>query len=601
MRAFSVPSSASANAPATAGYAQTPIEPVRRDENGLPLFQPFGAQAFMEAHTRHVPVFLWIGELDEALAEASLCAQIAERTVPVHLPLGMRPDVELLCQQASALFSQEGALPLCALLLPDGAPFLAAPLPPAGFPLDPSRLFVWLTQADRRFTQNLPALAGQAAQAVQSLRAPAPRKPYSPQDAAHDLLRALSAVEDTHNGGFGGIKSPLPCALLALQHAASRGDRSARAALNRALDAMLASALYDPLDGSFFRATLTEDWRVFVPEKPLGINALLALVLLENGRRSEAVRALDALVTSFSLQGGGFTPALRAPRETYAFTPEQACAALGSEEGLRACRLLGLLRQHSRPDPVIAPSRFSPVPPSERSRPALEDDDAPLCPRLSADATPEDAAFLRRVLPKLLRARSAREPQRVMPCMITQECAIAAAVLALCGRRLGETRYTQAAQRAVSRLTALSPASGAFTALPPSYVPAGALYAQATCGAAAALALALLTLGQDEGMQTYAQGGLQLLGSSLHAFLRRDGMPMHTPEDPAAFFPRVPAVLDDELPSPAALLVQALRLADAMRPEAHYAQAIGEIWEAAAPMAHASPLSCAGLIDAMQA
>ena len=600
MRAFSMPASAPVAAPAEAPYAQPPVRPVRRDENGLPLFQPFGAQPFMEAHARRVPVFLWIGELDEALAEASICAQIAERTVPVHLPRGMRPDVELLCQQASALFSQEGALPLCALLLPDGAPFLAAPLPPTGFALDASRLFVWLTQADRRFTQNLPALVGQAAQAVQSLRAPALRKPYSPQDAAHDLLRALSAVEDGHNGGFGGIKAPLPCALLALQHAASRGDRSARAMLGRALDAMLASALYDPLDGSFFRATLTEDWRVFVPEKPLGVNALLALVLLENGRRSEAVRALDALVAGFSLQGGGFSPALRAPRETYAFTPEQVCAALGSEEGLRACRLLGLLRQHTRPDPDIAPSRFSPVP-SDRARPALEDDDAPLCPRLSDDATPEDAAFLRRVLPKLLRARSAREPQRVMPCLITQECAIAAAVLALCGRRLGESRYTQAAQRAVSRMTGLSPADGAFTALPPSYVPAGALYAQATCGAAAALSLALLTLGQDEGMQAYAQGGLQLLGSALHAFLRRDGMPMHTPEDPAAFFPRVPAVLDDELPSPAALLVQALRLADALRPEAHYAQTIGEIWNAAAPLASASPLSCAGLIDAMQA
>ena len=600
MRAFLTPASVPANAPAAADSIKTPIAPVRRDENGFPLFQPFAAQAFVEAHARHVPLFLWIGELDAALAEPSLCAQIAERTVPVHLPAGMRPDVELLCRQASALFSQEGALPLCALLLPDGAPFLAAPLPPAGFPLDPSRLFVWLSQADRRFSQNLPAQVAQAAQAVQSLRAPALRKPYSPQDAAHDLLRALSAAEDAHNGGFGGIKSPFPCALLALQHAASRGDRSARAALGRALDAMLASALYDPLDGLFFRATLTEDWRVFVPEKPLGVNALLALVLLENGRRGEAVRALDALIAGFSLQGGGFSPALRAPRDTFAFTPEQVCAALGSDEGLRACRLLALLRQHTRPDPVIAPSRFSPVPPSDR-RAALRDDDAPLCPRLSADATPEDAAFLRRVLPKLQRARSAREPQRPAPCLITQECAIAATVLALCGRRLGETRYTQAAQRAVSRMASLSPADGAFTALPPSFVPAGALYAQATCGAAAALSLALLTLGQDEGMQTYAQGGLQLLGSALHAFLRRDGMPMHTPEDPAAFFPRIPAVLDDELPAPAALLVQALCLADAMRPGAHYAQTIAEIWNAAAPLAHASPLACAGLIDAMQA
>ncbi len=588
MRAFLSPESAS--------VAPPPFAPVRRDERGLPLFSPFGAQAFFEARARRVPVFLWIGEMDPALAEPSLCTLIAERTVAVHLLPGERPDVELLCRQASALFSQEGAMPLCALLLDDALPFLAAPLPPAGFPLDPSRLYVWLSQADRRFTQNRPALERQAAQALRLL-APAPlRGEYTPHDAAHDLLRALERAEDGVNGGFGGIKSPMPCALLSLSHAAARGERTARAILGRALDAMLASALYDPLDGSFFRATLTEDWRVFVPEKPLGVGALLALTLLESGRRAEAVRALDALIALFSLPGGGLSPAVRAPRAVYAFTPEQVCAALGSEEGLRACRLLGLLRRQNRADPPVAPSRFSPVTdPPER---AFYGEDVPLCPRLSPDATPEDAAFLRRAMPKLLRVRAAREAQRPQGALVTQECALAAAVLALCGRRLGEARYTQAAQRAVSALGMRGPTAGAAASLPPPLLPSPALTAVPSCGAAAALALALLTLGQGEGMEGYAQGGLQLLGSALHAFLRRDGMPMHTPDDPAAFFPRVAAVLDDELPSPAALLLLALRRADALRPEAHYAQAAAEIWAAAAPYAHASPLACASLIDA---
>ena len=53
------------------------------------------------------------------------------------------------------------------------------------------------------------------------------------------------------------------------------------------------------------------------------------------------------------------------------------------------------------------------------------------------------------------------------------------------------------------------------------------------------------------------------------------------------------------LPAPAALLVQALRMADTLRPEAGYAQAAGVIWEAAAPHARQSPMACAGVIDAM--
>ncbi len=109
----------------------------------------------------------------------------------------------------------------------------------------------------------------------------------------------------------------------------------------------------------------------------------------------------------------------------------------------------------------------------------------------------------------------------------------------------------------------------------------------------------LLELGQTQGLESYAESGLRTLGAALHAFTAPDGQVLHTAQDPAAFLPRVPAWWDDELPAPAALLVQALRMADALRPEAGYAQAAGVIWEAAAPHARQSPMACAGVIDAM--
>ena len=348
---------------------------------------------------------------------------------------------------------------------------------------------------------------------------------------------------------------------------------------------MLASDLYDPLDGAFFRATLTEDWRVFVPEKPLALNALLALTLLESGRRAEAVRALDFLLSACSVPGGMLNPCLTYSRESCAFTPEQVCAALGGEDGLRACRLLGLRRQYAGPPPKVTPSRFSPVEDAGQT-------DLPRTPTLPKTLTPEDAAFLRRVMPQLLRVRAARTPPTAAPCVLTEDCALAATVFALCGRRLGEARYIQLAQRAVGALTALSPG------LPPSYTPVSALNAQLTCGAGAALALALLTLGQDEALYAYRESGLRLLGAALHLFIAPNGMPMHTPQDSAAFFPRIPAIFDSELPSPAALLLHALALADGFRPEAGYREAAHTLWAAAAPYARQQPLACAGLIDA---
>ena len=547
-------------------------------------FLPFSVEAFQQARTRDVPVLLFISDAPPTLSDAALSMQIAERTVPVWLYPGMRPDVELLCQRAGALFSEEGALPLCALMLEDARVFLAAPLPPAGFALDPSRLYVWLSQADRRFAQNRGAFIRQAVQTLRSFRTEPLRKPYSPHDAAHDLVRALSAVHDPINGGFGKLKQPLCPALRFLSRAAI-GSHQARAALDQTLEAMLASDLYDPLDGAFFRATLTEDWRVFVPEKPLALNALLALTLLESGRRAEAVRALDFLLSACSVPGGMLNPCLTYSRESCAFTPEQVCAALGGEDGLRACRLLGLRRQYAGPPPKVTPSRFSPVEDAGQT-------DLPRTPTLPKTLIPEDAAFLRRVMPQLLRVRAARTPPTAAPCVLTEDCALAATVFALCGRRLGEARYIQLAQRAVGALTALSPG------LPPSYTPVSALNAQLTCGAGAALALALLTLGQDEALYAYRESGLRLLGAALHLFIAPNGMPMHTPQDSAAFFPRIPAIFDLELPSPAALLLHALALADGFRPEAGYREAAHTLWTAAAPYARQQPLACAGLIDA---
>ena len=590
MRVFSVPPVY------TAAPGVPPPSPAAAQQT---VFSPFSQDAFSLARSRHVPVFLFIGDDPQMFADPALSLHLVSRTVPVHLRPGEREDVELLCQRAGTLFSGEGALPLCALLTADALPFLAAPLPPEGFALDPARLQVWLSQADRRFVQNTPACSAQAAQVIRSFRSDPHAKPYSPQDAAHDLRRALLAIEDKKSGGFGGVKSPFVCALRFAQHAGCAGDKALGSAFSRAMDAMLSSSLYDPLDGGFFRSTLTDDWRVFIPEKTLGVNAMLTLCLLADGRRSEAIHTLDLLVDRFTLQGGGLSPAICAPKETYAFSSRQACAALGSENGLRACRLLSLLRQYTQEEPSVLPSRFSPVD-HVSQRTQWQNEEAPgRYPVLPHPLAPEDAAFLRRVTPTLLRARAARTPQLPRPYVITAHCALAAAVLALCGRKLSQPRYIQAAQRAVTFLISQPPIGSGPAQLLASAYPASPLYMQTVCTANAALALALLTLGQSEDMQEYAQSGLRLLGAIVHAFVREDGLVMQTPKDPAAFFPRVPAIYDSEIPSAAALLVRCLKAADRIQGQAQDSNVISAIWQAAAPAVRAQPLACAGLIDAM--
>ena len=589
MRVSSFPPAAASLSPAAPGQSPGPA-----------LFLPFSADVFSLAAKRRVPVFLVIGDVGDVFSDPSVCAQLCERTVSAHLAPGERPDAELLCQRASALYSGEGALPLCALLLENGLPFLAAPLPPSGYPADPSRLLIWLTHADRRLSQNRSAMRAQAAGVLRSFDAPPLTKPYSPRDAAHDLLRAALAAQDTINGGFGRIKSPHAPLLSFLSREAAHGSKSAHTALDHALHAMKTGALYDPVDSLFFRATLTEDWCVFVPEKPLAVNAMLAKTMLKTGRRTDAIALLDAIISRFSLSGGGFVPALRAPKSRYTFSPDQVIKALGSEDGLRACRLLGLLHQHRKDDPPLAPSRFSPLPENRIRRPSLDDPVKPLCPVFLEDPVPEDAAFLRRALSTLSRLRGARTPEAPSGPVLVMDSMLAASVFADCGARLGETRYVQAARRTVHAILNAFPNLSRPSALVPTVL-SSAVPVQYTCGATAALSLALLALAGDDASSTDAEYGLRLLGSALHTFVREDGMVMYTPPTLHSAFPRVPAIFDSELPSPAALLVCALKKAQRLRPDAPYGEAIETIWLAAAPYVRHEPMSCAGLIDAMTA
>jgi len=78
-------------------------------------------------------------------------------------------------------------------------------------------------------------------------------------------------------------------------------------------------------------------------------------------------------------------------------------------------------------------------------------------------------------------------------------------------------------------------------------------------------------------------------------------MVMHTPPSPTDYFPRIPAIFDSELPSPAALLVHALRRAQSLCLDMPYTEAIDTIFTAAAPYMKHEPLACASLIDAAAA
>jgi uncharacterized protein YyaL (SSP411 family) len=105
----------------------------------------------------------------------------------------------------------------------------------------------------------------------------------SPQSAVSELTRIVFETFDAEYGGFGTEpKFPLTAPLqLALEVYKRSNDPNMAHVVEMTLDAMGWGALYDDVDGGFFRCAATRDWRSPHQEKLLDVNAMLLRVYVD--------------------------------------------------------------------------------------------------------------------------------------------------------------------------------------------------------------------------------------------------------------------------------------------------------------------------------
>jgi uncharacterized protein YyaL (SSP411 family) len=144
---------------------------------------------------------------------------------------------------------------------------------------------------------------------------PAPLSPNTYRRLREGMLTFVGENLDAVYGGFGsGDKYPQPrlLAYLLELHQAT-GDRRYLVAVEKTLDGVL-GALYDPVDGGFFRFAEGRDWRQPHYEKLVHLNATLAAVLGEAHRVTGNTRYREAadrtvaylLRTLHDASAGGF-------------------------------------------------------------------------------------------------------------------------------------------------------------------------------------------------------------------------------------------------------------------------------------------------------
>jgi uncharacterized protein YyaL (SSP411 family) len=246
--------------------------------NGV-AWQPWGSAAFTRAREEAKPVLLsiaaawcrWCHEMDRtSYADRSIVALINERFVPIRVDADDRPDI-------SERYSL-GGWPTTAFLNADGEILAGGTFVPL------ERMSSVLAQVADAFNRPRP-------HSIAHPREPIPAT-TGPARTSADLTDDVFAAFDETSGGFGDEpKFPLTAPLhLALELFNERRDSRMQHIVVASLDAMGWSALYDDVDGGFFRYATTRDWQQPHFEKLLDVNAALTRVYLEAGAALQTTR-----------------------------------------------------------------------------------------------------------------------------------------------------------------------------------------------------------------------------------------------------------------------------------------------------------------------
>jgi uncharacterized protein len=268
------------------------VSPYLRSHADNPVdWQPWGAAAFAEAVAREVPVLISIGYSTchwchvmarESFSDPELAAYLNEHFVSIKVDREEHPDVDSSYLAAAGAFTEQLGWPLTVFATPEGRAFYAGTyFPPRAAPGLPSfrevlgaMVDAW---TDRR--ADVEDTAARLAAALTEASAASSGGGATALPTAADfagVVGELAQFEDAEYGGFGGApKFPVAPVLGFLLDLAGAGDERAGTLAGRALDAMAASPLRDPVEGGFFRYATKRDWSEPHYERMLYDNALL--------------------------------------------------------------------------------------------------------------------------------------------------------------------------------------------------------------------------------------------------------------------------------------------------------------------------------------
>jgi len=328
-------------------------------------------QAFDEARTRGVPIFLSIGYsachwchvmAHESFESESTAAYLNENFVSIKVDREERPDIDSVYMDATVAMTGHGGWPMSVFLDHEGRPFFAGTY----FPPEPRHQMSSFPQVLQAITdawvERRPEIEATGQRIVDALsgRQIAEGAEHPPGVEQFDAAVATLMQDfDPQFGGFGAAPKFPPSMLLEflVRYPTLSGVTHALEAVDmaeRTLEAMARGGMYDQLGGGFARYSVDDRWIVPHFEKMLYDNALLLRAYLHFWRLTGSALAervvretAEFLVRDMRTEQGGFASALDADSEGvegkfYAWTPEQLVEVLGTDDGAWAAELFSV-------------------------------------------------------------------------------------------------------------------------------------------------------------------------------------------------------------------------------------------------------------------
>ena len=266
-------------------------------------WQPWGEMAFAKAQEENKPVLLaisavwcyWCHVMDETTySDPDVARLINEHYVAIRVDSDQRPDI-------NARYNV-GGWPTTAFLTGHGGLIAGATYLPA------DQFLAMLTEVQQAYQEDKPRLYDQARELLSRRKEQVGRVKAGPEiseSLVDRAARSMAGAYDAANGGFGDEpKFPNAPVLAFLLHLArTTGEDFYRAMLQKTLDRISESSIFDKEEGGFFRHCAKSDWSEAQLEKLLEDNLSLAQVYLQAGLqlqndeyRQVANRSLDYLL-----------------------------------------------------------------------------------------------------------------------------------------------------------------------------------------------------------------------------------------------------------------------------------------------------------------